>query len=71
MMKFFKKEAEDTADINSWVFEQDIKQIFMKGCGKKSKTILDRLILLESLCELNDHVLTKCSCSFMLHGRLL
>lgn len=31
MMKFFKKEAENTADINSWVFEQDIKRIFMKG----------------------------------------
>lgn len=44
MMKFFKKEAEDTADINSWVFEQDIKQIFMKGYGKKSKTVLNVII---------------------------
>ena len=44
MMKFFKKEAEDTADINSWVFEQDIKRIFMKGYRKKSKTILNVII---------------------------
>lgn len=43
-MKFFKKEAEDTADINSWVFEQDIKRIFMKGYRKKSKTILNVII---------------------------
>lgn len=39
MMKFFKKKAEDTADINSWVFEQDIKQMFMKRCDKKWDTI--------------------------------
>ena len=44
MMKFFKKEAEDTADIDLWVFEQDIKQIFMKGYGKKSKTVLNIIV---------------------------
>ncbi len=40
MISVFKKEAEDTEDINSWIFEQDIKQIFMKGYEKKPKTIL-------------------------------
>lgn len=44
MMKFFKKKAEDTADINSWVFEQDIKQIFIKRYDKKWETIQNVII---------------------------
>lgn len=44
MMKFFKKKAEDTADINSWVFEQDIKQIFIKRHDKKWETIQNIII---------------------------
>lgn len=45
MMKFFKKEVENTADINSWVFEQDIEQAFMKGYGKRAKRILSVIFL--------------------------
>lgn len=39
MMKFFKKKAEDTSDINSWVFEQDLKQVVMKRYDKRSEKI--------------------------------
>lgn len=40
MIKLFKKKTKDTTDINSWVFEKDIKQIFMEEHDKRSKRIV-------------------------------